>query len=61
MATLTARKHNPIIRRFADRLERAGKAAKVVLTACMRKLLAILNTMVRTNTAWNPKLLPETP
>lgn len=61
MATLTARKHNPVIRRFADRLQQAGKAAKVVLTACMRKLLVILNTMVRTNTPWTPKLLPETP
>ena len=61
MATLTARKHNPIIRRFADRLQRAGKAAKLVLTACMRKLLVILNTMVRTNTTWDPKLIPETP
>ena len=61
MATLTARKHNPVIRSFADRLERAGKAAKVVLTACMRKLLIILNTMVRTNTPWNPKLLLQNP
>ena len=45
MAALTARRHNPVIRRFADRLQKAGKAAKVVLTACMRKLLIILNTM----------------
>lgn len=59
MATLTARKHNPVIRRFADRLQRAGKAAKVILTACMRKLLVILNTMARTNTTWEPRLLPE--
>jgi transposase len=55
MATLSARKHNPVIRRFADRLTQAGKPFKVVLTACMRKLLIILNTMIRTNTDWNPK------
>jgi transposase len=61
MAALVARRHNPLIRRFADRLKKAGKPAKVVLTACMRKLLTILNTMVRDNTTWNPKLLPESP
>ena len=53
MAALTARRFNPVIRAFADRLAAAGKRNKVVLTACMRKLLVILNTMVRNNTAWN--------
>jgi transposase len=57
----SARKHNPIIRSFADRLKRAGNAAKVVLTACMRKLLVIFNTVVRNNTTWNPKLLRQNP
>jgi transposase len=52
MAALSARNHNPTIRRFAQRLETAGKAFKVVLTACMRKLLIILNTMVKNNTSW---------
>lgn len=61
MAALTARRCNPVLRQFADRLKRAGKAPKVVLTACIRKLLVILNTMVRNNTSWNPKLLPQTP
>ena len=55
MAALTARRHNPVIRAFADRLEEQGKLPKVVLVACMRKLLVILNTMVKTNTTWNPK------
>jgi transposase len=60
MATLSARKYNPVIRQFADRLEKAGKPFKVMLTACMRKLLIILNTMVRTGTNWNPKIISQT-
>jgi transposase len=59
MAALTARKHNPVIRCFAERLQKTGKPFKVVLTACMRKLLVILNTMVRNNTTWNPTLLTQ--
>lgn len=58
MAALTARRFNPLIRAFAERLEAAGKPFKVVLTACMRKLLVILNTMVKNNLHWNPKLHP---
>jgi len=58
MAALTARRSNPLIRAFAQRLEAAGKPIKVVLTACMRKLLVILNSMVKNNLPWNPKLLP---
>ena len=58
MAALTARRFNPLIRAFAQRLEAAGKPFKVVLTACMRKLLVILNTMVKNNLPWNPKLQP---
>ena len=53
MAALTARRCNPTIRQFADRLEAEGKPFKVVITACMRKLLVILNTMVKNNTHWN--------
>ena len=59
MAALTARRSNPLIRAFAQRLEAAGKPFKVVLTACMRKLLVILNSMVRHNLPWNPKLRPS--
>ena len=61
MAALAARRCNPVIRRFADRLCRAGKANKVVLVACMRKLLVILNTMARNNTTWNPQPIPQIP
>lgn len=56
MAALSAREHNPVIRAFAKRLDSQGKLPKVVLVACMRKLLVILNTMVKTNTHWNPNI-----
>ncbi len=54
MATLVATRYNPIIRDFYQRLCGAGKPKKVALTACMRKLLTILNMMVRNHTHWNP-------
>ena len=53
MATLAATRCNPVIRAFADRLKRAGKLNKVVIVACMRKLLALLNAMLRDNLTWN--------
>jgi transposase len=53
MAGLSASQHNPLIAAFAKRL--AGKEAKVIITACMRKLLVILNAMVRDGTDWSPK------
>jgi transposase len=52
MATLVATKHNAVIRGFYQRLLAAGKAKKVALVACMRKLLTILNAMMRTGQAW---------
>ena len=52
MAALTARRCNPIIRKFAARLNAAGKSFKAVQVACIRKLLVILNTMVKNNTPW---------
>jgi transposase len=52
MGALVAARHNPVIRRFYRRLRAAGKPAKVALTACMRKLLTILNAMMRSNTRW---------
>jgi transposase len=55
MAAITARTHNPVIRNFAKRLEAAGKPFKVVITACMRKLLVILNAMIKNKTPWSPK------
>jgi len=52
MATLAAMRCNQVICPFAERLKAQGKPFKVVVTACMRKLLVILNTMVKTNTHW---------
>ncbi len=56
MAAFTACRFNPVIRTLAIRLKQKGKAYKVVITACMRKLLIILNTMVRNQTLWTPKI-----
>lgn len=53
MATLSAIRHNPVIKVFYQRLLKAGKLKKVALTACMRKLLVILNTMVKTGQDWH--------
>lgn len=61
MTALTAKRCNPTIRTFAQRLEAAGKPFKVVITACMRKLLVILNTLVKNNTPWNPNYSTKTP
>jgi len=52
MATLSAIKHNPVIKEFYNHLVDQGKLKKVALTACMRKLLVILNTMVKTGQDW---------
>lgn len=57
MATLAAIRSNPAIRAFHKKLIAAGKAKKVAITACMRKLLTILNAMVRTNTRWNSEFV----
>jgi transposase len=52
MATLSASKHNPIIQAFYDSLIKRGKEKMVALTACMRKLLVIINAMVKKGQAW---------
>lgn len=52
MAALAAKKFNPVIRKFYERLLKHGKEKKVALTACMRKLLVILNSMMHTNLPW---------
>ena len=52
MATLCAIRINPTIKSFYRRLITAGKAPKVAIVACMRKLLTILNVMVKTQTSW---------
>ncbi len=56
MATLAATRWNPVIRAHYQKLLAAGKAKKVALVACMRKLLVILNAMVRTGTRWRANI-----
>lgn len=56
MAAVTAVRFNPVIREYSERLEAAGKPYKVRITACMRKLLVILNTMMKEKTLWQPDL-----
>ena len=53
MATLTAIRCNPVIKPFYQRLIAKNKLKKVALVACMRKLLTIINVMVRDNKPWN--------
>jgi transposase len=55
MAALSAIRFNQVIRAFYQRLESHGKLFKVAITACMRKLLVILNTLVRNNSLWSPQ------
>ena len=52
MAALVASRHNPVIKDFYTRLLAAGKPKKVALVACMRKLLVMLNAMLRDNQCW---------
>ena len=52
MSALVATRHNPTIRTFYQRLIAAGKLPKVAIVACMRKLLTMLNSMVRNKTSW---------
>ena len=52
MAALVAARHNPMIRQVYERLRARGKAAKVALVACMRKLLVVLNAMMRDQQPW---------
>jgi len=52
MAALTSRRCNPVLKAFAARLAAKGKSFKAIQVACIRKLLVILNTMVKNNTPW---------
>ena len=61
MGTLVAVRHNPVLRLFYEQLLKRGKAKKVALVACMRKLLVILNAMMKTQTHWNPDFCYESP
>lgn len=56
MAAVSAMRCNSVIKAFAERLTKAGKPAKVVIVACMRKLLTIMNAMIKNNSPWSPKI-----
>jgi transposase len=58
MAALTAARHNAVLKEFYQRLRANHKPFKVAITACMRKLLTIINVMVRDSTCWKPKVEP---
>ncbi len=58
MAATTAIRSNPVIRAFYERLKARGKPHKVAMVACMRKMLTILNAMVRQSTPWTPETNP---
>ena len=57
MGALVASRHNPVVRAFYERLLAAGKCKKVALTACMRKLLTILNAMMKSGQQWDPRVI----
>lgn len=59
MSTLVAVRYNPVLKAFYQRLCTAGKAKKVALTACMRKLLTILNAMVKHQKPWQVQEVPS--
>lgn len=58
MAAIVAMRHNAVIRRCYERLLAAGKPKKVAIVACMRKLLIIMNAMVKTGRPWNDQPAP---
>lgn len=60
MSALVASKHNPVIKKFYQHLVNAGKSKKLALTACARKLLTILNVMVRNGTKWQDSVTATT-
>ena len=59
MATLVGVRFNPVLKDFYQRLLGKGKLKKVALTACMRKLLVILNAMVKQGQSWQPQMIPS--
>ncbi len=60
MATLVATRFNPVVRIWYQRMLAGGKPKKVALVACMRKLLVVLNAMMKTRTRWQPQITPTT-
>lgn len=60
MATLVATRYNPVVKAWYQRLLAAGKPKKLALVACMRKLLVVLNAMMKTRTRWQAPITPTT-
>lgn len=59
MAAFSASRHNPVIKRFYERLIQNGKSFKVAATACMRKLLTIINSMIKNRSVWDENFAPN--
>jgi transposase len=59
MSALVAVRYHPVLKKFYEHLRAAGKPAKVALTACMRKLLTILNALVKHHIPWQPQEVPS--
>ena len=60
MATLAATRYNPVVKRWYQKLLASGKPKKVAIVACMRKLLVVLNAMLKTKTRWQAQIAPTT-
>jgi len=60
MATLAATRYNPVVKRWYQKLLASGKPKKVAIVACMRKLLVVLNAMLKTKTRWQAQMTPTT-
>lgn len=56
MAMLSSIQCNPVFKRYYERLKATGKLPKVALIACMRKLIVILNTMIKNEELWREKI-----
>ena len=56
MAAIVAIRHNPAIKAFYQHLKAKGKESKVAIVACMRKLLSIVNLLVKTDQLWQNKM-----
>ena len=56
MAVVSAMRFNPVIKAFATRLKAAGKPTKVVMVACMRKMLTVMNAMLKSNLPWSEQM-----
>jgi len=59
MPARAAVRFNPVIKALYERLKAAGKPENVAITACMRKMLVILNSMVKSNTHWHQTAVPQ--